>query len=100
MLIKHSSPPEIAYTRYKDLREDAVSKIVVTISDGLMFDGDEASQNRMARVMAVSSKKTKTWWKLADNSVQEVTTKQLQEALELAGLEQTRLWMGGNAQPS
>lgn len=78
-------------------RADAVSKITVTV-DGMVFDGDETAQTRMGRTIAaaiaqgVDLETTKRTWVLADNTVAEVTVKQLAEALQLAGDAQTALW--------
>lgn len=78
-------------------RADAVSKIIVEV-DGLKFDGDEESQTRMGRTIAaavaigVDLATEKLTWVLADNSIAQVSIKQLAEALRLAGDAQTALW--------
>lgn len=78
-------------------RSDAVSKIVVEL-DGLKFDGDETSQDRMSRTISaamalgVDTATEKRTWILADNTIAEVTISQLAEALRLAGDAQTALW--------
>lgn len=78
-------------------RADAVSKIIVTV-DGMKFDGDEESQTRMGRTIAaavaigVDLATEKRTWVLADNSIAQVSIKQLAEALRLAGDTQTALW--------
>ena len=73
-------------------RAEAVANIKVTV-DGMVFDGDEASQTRMARAITASQPEEKTNWVLADNTIAEVTREQLQQALKLAGAEQTKLWV-------
>ena len=78
-------------------RADAVSKLIVEV-DGMRFDADEESQTRMGRTIAaavaleVDISAEKRTWVLADNSIAEVTVRQLAEALRLAGDEQTKLW--------
>lgn len=77
----------------KIARSEAVAAIVVEVN-GKSFNGDETSQNRMARaILALTTAgQTDTQWALADNSFSDVTLQELQEALALAGAEQTRLW--------
>lgn len=73
-------------------RADAVSQIIVEV-DGLKFDGDETSQQRMARsIVALEDGETMPWV-LYDNTVSEVTKAQLKQALRLAGIKQSELWV-------
>ncbi len=78
-------------------RASAVSKLTVTV-DGMVFDADETSQNRMARVVSgaqalgVDLTTTTQIWVLADNTVATPTVAQLAQALKLAGEAQTALW--------
>lgn len=77
-------------------RADAVSKITVTV-DGMVFDGDEISQERMSRTITAAMATGEdvsaiTTWVLADNTVAQVSIKQLAKALRLAGEKQTELW--------
>ena len=60
-----------------------------------MFDGDEKSQERMLRAINIANitGQTTTQWKLADNSIVEVTLDELKEALSLAGQEMSRIWL-------
>lgn len=81
----------------KQERAEAVSKIVVDV-DGMKFDGDEHSQDRMSRTISVAvalgvdiQTYTQTWV-LADNTVAQVTIAQLAQALKLSGEAQTALW--------
>lgn len=81
----------------KSLRAEAVSKITVEV-DGLVFDGDETSQDRMTRAITMFTSSglpadTTTAWVLADNTVAQVTIDQLTQALLLAGQKQTELWV-------
>lgn len=72
-------------------REDYVSKIIVEV-DGMPFDGDEVSQDRMARSIVALDLGEKVQWVLADNSIAQVTRAQLREALRKAGEAQTAIW--------
>ena len=77
-------------------RADAVSKITVTV-DGMVFDGDETSQERMSRTITAAvatgeDMSATTTWVLADNTVAQPTIQQLARALRLAGEQQTALW--------
>ena len=87
---------EQALAQAKAERADAVSRITVTV-DGMVFDGDETSQDRMARAITMFNSNNlpadyKTDWVLADNTIAKVTVTQLSQALLLAGNEQTSLW--------
>ena len=80
----------------KQNRAEAVSKITVEI-DGMVFDGDEISQERMSRtvVAAASTGETgdsTTTWVLHDNTIATPTIAQLARALRAAGEAQTKLW--------
>lgn len=80
----------------KEERAEAVSKLTVTV-DGMVFDADETSQNRMSRVVAGAQalgidQSTTQIWVLADNTVATPTVAQLAQALKLAGEAQTALW--------
>ena len=77
-------------------RAEAVSKITVTV-DGMVFEGDEKAQDRMARAITMFQANNlpadyQTDWVLADNTIAKVTVTQLSQALLLAGKEQTALW--------
>lgn len=77
-------------------RAAAVSKITVTV-DGMLFDGDEVSQERMSRTItaAVATGEpmtATTTWVLADNTIAQPSIQQLAQALRAAGEQQTALW--------
>jgi hypothetical protein len=72
-------------------REEYVKRIVVEV-DGMMFDGDEVSQDRMARSIIALDLGEKVQWVLADNTIKMVTRAQLREALRKAGTAQTAIW--------
>ena len=87
---------EQALAQAKAERADAVSRITVTV-DGLVFDGDETAQDRMARAITMFQANNlpadyQTDWVLADNTIAKVTVTQLSQALLLAGQAQTALW--------
>lgn len=83
------------YEAWKRERQGRVNAIVVEV-DGLRFDGDEESQNRMARAVAAADLMTETTeWTLADNTVSVVAVQTLKTACRLAGEEQTRIWNEG-----
>ena len=77
----------------KESRAEEVDRITVTTSLGNVFDGDEKSQDRMSRAITTLLPSETTTWVLSNNTPQEVTREELQEALRLAGAEQTRIWV-------
>ena len=77
-------------------RADAVSKITVIV-DGMVFDGDETSQERMARTITAAvatgeDMSATATWVLADNTIAPPSIQQLAQALRAAGEMQTELW--------
>lgn len=87
---------EAELSKAKTERAAAVAAITVEV-DGMVFDGDEIAQERMARTVTAAtatgaSMDDTTVWVLHDNSVATPTIRQLATALRLAGEEQTRLW--------
>lgn len=90
---------EQALTQAKYERAEAVKCITVEV-DGLIFDGDEDSQTRMARTITASQalglpEDSTISWAMADtnaNKVEQVTIAQLSKALYLAGCKQSELW--------
>lgn len=67
-------------------KEERLSKIVVTTSNGNAFDGNETARNNI--LSAINSAefigKTEEYWKLADNSTILVQLPELKEALALS----------------
>ena len=97
---------EVSMTEAKTDRAEAVARITVEV-DGMVFDGDETAQDRMARAITMFQASNlpddyTTAWVLADNTVAQVTVNQLAQALLLAGQKQTELWTkpyeAGNAE--
>ena len=89
---KRKDQEKQAREQFKQSRAEAVSQIVVEV-DGILFDGDEVAQTRMARAALVMNDTETTTWVQANNIPTEVTKAQLTEAIRLAGAEQTRLWV-------
>lgn len=83
---------EQALAQAKAERAIAVEAITVEV-DGMVFDGDEKAQERMARAVTLAdSPEETTEWVLHDNTVAIVTAEQLRKACKLAGKAQTALW--------
>ena len=78
----------------KKLRDTTVAAIKVTVN-GNTFDGDEVAQGRIARAVAAAESAgiTTYQWKLADNSVAEVSLSELKQVLALAFRAQSALWV-------
>ena len=76
----------------KRARKVAVANIVVEV-DGMTFDGDEISQDRMTRSIVAMTDEDSIPWVLADNSIAIVSKNQLKTALRLSGLKQSELWI-------
>lgn len=83
-----------AFAATKAARHDQIAAIVVTTSNGNAFDGDEKSQDRMARALAAMDDADTLPWVLHDNSVAVVGRSELREALRLAGAEMAAIWIG------
>ena len=81
-----------ALAQAKAERADAVSKIIVEV-DGMQFDGDEESQQRVARSIIALEEGETMPWVLYDNTIAEVTKEQLKQVLRLAGQKQSELWV-------
>jgi uncharacterized protein YqfB (UPF0267 family) len=79
----------------KSIKVEAILGLVVTTTSGKIFDGDEKSQDRMARAINIATITglTETQWKLANNEIVMVTLDELKEALALAGQEMSRIWL-------
>lgn len=83
---------EQALAEAKATRAAAVAALTVEV-DGMVFDGDEKAQERMARAVTLAdSWDERTEWVLHDNTVATVTADQLRRACKAAGKAQTALW--------
>ncbi|WP_440055516.1 DUF4376 domain-containing protein [Pseudoalteromonas sp. T1lg65] len=78
--------------RFKAQRAENVAAITVEV-DGMEFDGDELSQQRMARAVLLLEDSETTPWILADNQTVNVTKAQLAQACRLSAQRQTELWV-------
>lgn len=76
----------------KNSRKTAIDNVVVTV-DGMEFDGNEISQERISRAISVLKDNESILWVLHNNTVVSVTKEQLHSALRLAVQEQTLLWV-------
>lgn len=93
--IPEPTPEEIAEQALETAKvERAIAVAAITVEvDGMVFDGNEKAQERMARaVLMAESMDEETEWVLHDNTVAIVTAKQLKQACRLAGIAQTSLW--------
>lgn len=77
---------------FKARRKESVNNIKVDVN-GLVFDGDEVSQGRMARCLVGLREDETITWVLSDNTSAQVSKATLLEALRLAGERQTELWV-------
>jgi hypothetical protein len=82
---------QVKRERFKAQRAIDVAAITVEV-DGMVFDGDEVAQTRMARAALVMDDTESTLWVLADNRVVSVSKAQLLAACKAAGQAQTALW--------
>ena len=76
-------------------RERAIKVAAIKVEvDGMIFDGDEQAQSRMARAItaAETAGLESPVWLLADKTVATVTKAQLQQALSKAMLTMAELW--------
>lgn len=79
----------------KAARQAMVDAITVTTEWDNVFQGDEASQDRMARAIIAmeTSGVTEKEWVLADNTTATVTLDELREALALSVQAQDAVWV-------
>lgn len=87
---------ENARNASKAERQEQTKAILVTTSQGNVFQGDEVSQGRMTHVLAAYAEElpdATVEWILADNSVATVTLAELDEALRLSVDAQNAIWM-------
>lgn len=87
-----ASLPVMERQDFKEQRRLAVAAITVEL-DGQVFDGNEASQNRIARAILALEDGQETPWVLHDNTVITITRDKLVAVLRLAGKRQTELWI-------
>lgn len=88
---KKPTEDEIERAAFIAERTARVAALKVKV-DEMEFDGDETSQNRMARSIVGMSDTDTLPWTLADNTTVQVTKAQLTQALRLSGLAQAEVW--------
>lgn len=80
-------------SKAKTERAAAVAALTVEV-DGMIFDGDEKAQERMARaVLMAEGPEESMEWVLADSTVAVVTAEQLRRACRAAGKAMGVLWV-------
>ena len=75
-----------AQAQARRLKQEALSKLTIVTTSGKVFDGDETARIDMLTAINMANVvgQTSTMWKMADNTIVEVTLPELQEALLLA----------------
>jgi hypothetical protein len=82
----------------KALREEELENLKVQV-DGMVFDADEISQNRISRILSTAYTlnqdidTTFKEWVLADNTISKVSIRQLSAVLEKASEKTSELWL-------
>ena len=84
-----------AITAWKQDRQTKIDAIEVTYK-GVVYQGDETSQNRMTKaITALPDNTTTVPWTAKDNTIQNLTKIDLQAILLDAGTQQSVLWNKG-----
>jgi len=85
---------EIKTTKAKQHRQSLVDSLVVTTTSGKSFDGDEVSQDRIAKAIQVAeiTGLTECEWVLANNIPTLVTLDELKEALVKSFVAMGAVW--------
>jgi len=79
--------------QFKKERSSSVGKLVVKYQ-GMVFDADEVSQNRLLRPIAILQNDTdKKMWVLSNNEVVYLTRPQFIAVLDLAYEKQSSIWI-------
>lgn len=82
------------YESWKAERQSKVDNIEVELN-GVIYQGDETSQTRIARAVSVMEDTDTTMWVAKDNSVNELSKADLKYILKEAGIKQTLIWNDG-----
>ena len=77
---------------YKQNKIHKLENIEV-LYNGIIYQGDETSQDRISRVLNGMSDSETILWKAKDNSIQTLTKEDLRIILYRAVQEQTRIWL-------
>ncbi len=89
---KQQQAHEQALAMWRIARDEAIANITVTV-DGMIFNGDEAHQQRMGcAIVAAANMNTTYSWILTNGTHVSVTAAQLKQALRLAVIERIALW--------
>lgn len=79
------------YNQWKAERQSKVDNIEVELN-GVVYQGDETSQTRVARAVSAMEDTDTTMWVAKDNSVNELSKADLKYILKEAGIKQTLIW--------
>lgn len=85
---------EYKYNQWKAERQLKVDNIEVELN-GVIYQGDETSQTRIARAVSVMEDTDTVMWVAKDNSVNELSKADLKYILKEAGTKQTLIWNDG-----
>lgn len=88
---------EATYQDWKQERQNKVDNIEVTYNS-IVYQGDELSQTRIARVISAMSDTETIDWVSKDNSIQTLNKVDLSAILKEAGIKQTQIWNEGRPQ--
>lgn len=91
--VNRAAAAEQALFAAKAARHALVAEIKVTTAAGRVFDGDEDSQNRMSRAINGLDEGEEMQWILSDSTEVMVSRGELREALRLAGIAMTSIWV-------
>lgn len=90
-LVVHNRDMEIRFI--KSQRKPFLDNLCVTTQAGNTFEGDETSQDRMARAITAMEDADTLPWVLSDNTVVIVSKAELKEALRLASAAMSEIWV-------
>ena len=82
------------YNHWKAERQSKVDNIEVELN-GVIYQGDETSQTRIARAVSVMEDTDTVIWVAKDNSENELSKADLKYILREAGTKQTLIWIDG-----
>ena len=88
---------EAEYQTWKSERQNKVDNIEVEYN-GVIYQGDELSQTRMARAISAMDDNETIEWVAKDNSIQILSKADLSAILKEAGIKQTQIWNDGRPQ--
>jgi hypothetical protein len=88
---------ELEVARVKAAVRNAIDTMRVEV-DGIGYDGDETSQDRMNRAIQTLVGDETMSWRVYDNSAVVVSQTELGKAMRLAGIMMSRLWFCGSVE--